>query len=57
MFEMPGFDAGPDIGDALRAAASRDLGLNPTDEQHERALAIAKASAHAAAVAAAMTEL
>ena len=56
MFEMPEFDAGADIGDTLRAAAARDLGLNPTDEQHERALAIAKASAHAAAVAAAMTE-
>lgn len=57
MFEMPEFDAGPDIGDTLRAAASRDLGLHPTDEQHERALAIAKASAHSAAIAAAMTQL
>ncbi len=57
MFEMPAFDADPDIGDTLRAAVSRDMDLHPTDEQHERALAIAKASAHAAAVAAAMTDL
>ena len=57
LFDMPDFDEDPNIGDTLRAAASRDLDLHPTDEQHERALAIARASAHAAAIAAATTEL
>jgi len=57
LFDMPAFHDDPTIGDALRLTAARDLDLHPTDEQHERALAIAKASAHAAAVAAATTEV
>ena len=40
-----------DIGTSLREMARRELHLEPTDEQHERALAIAKAAAHAATLA------
>jgi E3 ubiquitin-protein ligase synoviolin len=57
MFDLPTFEDDPSVGDALRRAASEDLDLHPTDEQHERALAIAKASAHAAAIAAVTTEM
>lgn len=41
-----------EIGEQLRAVATRELEREPTDEQHARALAIATAAAHAATMAA-----
>jgi E3 ubiquitin-protein ligase synoviolin len=55
MFQMPTFQVDQDIGNTLREEAARNHGLNPTDEQHERAFAVAQAAAHAAAIAAATT--